>query len=85
MTFRTPLTRFPAVIATVALVASLGFASFLIGCKDQAGTPNAKPIKLAFVTNNASEFWKIAAAGVRKYEGEGKVQVDVKMPTNGTT
>jgi ribose transport system substrate-binding protein len=43
-----------------------------------------KPLKLAFVTNNASEFWKIAAAGVRKYEGEGKVQVDVKMPPNGT-
>ena len=45
---------------------------------------SAKPLKLAFVTNNASEFWKIAAAGVRKYEGEGKVQVDVKMPPNGT-
>ena len=44
----------------------------------------APAIKLAFVTNNASEFWKIAAAGVRKYEGEGKVQVDVKMPANGT-
>ena len=42
-------------------------------------------MKLAFVTNNASEFWKIAAAGVRKYEEESKVQVDVKMPPNGTT
>jgi ribose transport system substrate-binding protein len=46
--------------------------------------PAAKVLKLAFVTNNASEFWKIAAAGVRKYEKEGKVQVDVKMPPNGT-
>jgi ribose transport system substrate-binding protein len=44
-----------------------------------------KGVKLAFVTNNASEFWKIAAAGVRKYEAEGKVQVDIKMPANGTT
>ncbi|MFO7178834.1 MAG: sugar-binding protein [Pseudomonadota bacterium] len=48
-------------------------------------TPARKPVKLAFVTNNASEFWKIASAGVRKYESEGKVQVDVKMPSNGTT
>jgi ribose transport system substrate-binding protein len=44
-----------------------------------------KVVKLAFVTNNASEFWKIAAAGVRKYEKESKVQVDIKMPPNGTT
>jgi len=42
-------------------------------------------LKLAFVTNNASEFWKIAAAGVHKYEKEANVQVDVKMPPNGKT
>jgi ribose transport system substrate-binding protein len=48
------------------------------------GNANAKVYKLAFVTNNASDFWKIAAAGVKKYEKEGKVQVDVKMPPNGT-
>ena len=42
-------------------------------------------LKLAFVTNNTSEFWKIAANGVHKYEAEGKVQVDIKMPPNGTT
>jgi ribose transport system substrate-binding protein len=54
-----------------------------------AGSPGGgsaeKPVKLAFVTNNASEFWKIAAAGIHKYEHESKVQVDVKMPPNGTT
>jgi ribose transport system substrate-binding protein len=44
-----------------------------------------KPVKLAFVTNNASEFWKIAAAGIHAYEKEAKVQVDVKMPPSGTT
>jgi ribose transport system substrate-binding protein len=48
-------------------------------------TEAAKVVKLAFVTNNASEFWKIAAAGVHKYEKESKVQVDIKMPSNGTT
>ncbi len=50
-----------------------------------AAAPAEKVVKLAFVTNNASEFWKIAAAGVRKYEKESKVQVDIKMPSNGTT
>jgi ribose transport system substrate-binding protein len=42
-------------------------------------------LKLAFVTNNASEFWKIAAAGVHKYEKQAGVQVDIKMPPNGKT
>ncbi len=72
---------------------------FLSGCSKQsdssgagaAADPSAGPgsasdiVKLAFVTNNASEFWKIAAAGVHKYEAESKVQVDIKMPSNGTT
>jgi ribose transport system substrate-binding protein len=43
-----------------------------------------KIVKLAFVTNNASQFWRIAEAGLRKYEQEGKVQVDMKMPPNST-
>ena len=43
-----------------------------------------KIVKLAFVTNNSSQFWKIAEAGLRKYEKEAKVQVDMKMPPNGT-
>ncbi|AUX45156.1 sugar ABC transporter substrate-binding protein [Sorangium cellulosum] len=49
------------------------------------GGPKPKSVKLAFITNNSSEFWKIAQAGIRKYEQESKVQVDVKMPPNGTT
>lgn len=74
------------------------FALALAGCsKNESGgtaaatgsaaaTPaTQKVLKFAFVTNNASEFWKIAAAGVRKYESESKIQVDVKMPSNGTT
>jgi ribose transport system substrate-binding protein len=45
---------------------------------------SSKLIKLAFVTNNPSGFWKIATAGIRKYEEESKIQVDIKMPPNGT-
>src|ERR1035438_8119965 len=52
---------------------------------DRGGSGSSKVVKLAFVTNNSSEFWKIAAAGVHKYEKESKVQVDIKMPPNGTT
>jgi ribose transport system substrate-binding protein len=44
-----------------------------------AGTP----LKLAFVTNNASDFWKIASAGVHKYEQEAGVTVEIKMPPTG--
>jgi ribose transport system substrate-binding protein len=46
--------------------------------------PDGAQLKLAFVTNNASDFWKIAAAGVKKYEGEANVKVDVRMPPTGT-
>jgi ribose transport system substrate-binding protein len=60
-------------------------ASTSTGAGGGGATPSAKIVKLAFVTNNASEFWKIAAAGVHKYEQESKVQVDIKMPSNGTT
>jgi ribose transport system substrate-binding protein len=81
---------FPA--ATIA-VSVLVFA----GCKKEGGeadagarerrvhkAPEGTPLKLAFVTNNVSPFWKIASAGVQKYEKESGVQVDIKMPTNGT-
>src|SRR5206468_4150207 len=47
------------------------------------GCNREKVLKLAFVTNNASEFWKIASNGVHKYENEAKVQVDIKMPSSG--
>lgn len=74
-----------------------GFALLLGACRQKesaatssaasspSGTSAQKQLKLAFVTNNASEFWKIAAAGIRKYEHESKVQVDLKMPPNGAT
>lgn len=44
----------------------------------------AKVVKLAFVTSGTSEFWKIAAAGVHKYEQEARIQVDIKAPPNST-
>jgi len=48
-----------------------------------APAPN-KVLKLAFVTNGPGEFWKVASAGVHKYEKEAKVQVDIKIPPTGS-
>ena len=76
------------------LLATLPLA--LIGCNNKssasagAGAGSAEPaaeakiVKLGFVTNNPSQFWKIAEAGLKKFEREAKVQVDLKMPPNGT-
>lgn len=66
----------------------------VIGClalggachRSSGGGGGAEPklVKLAFVTNNTSEFWKIAGAGIHKFEKEAKVQVDLKYPSTGT-
>jgi ribose transport system substrate-binding protein len=40
-------------------------------------------VKLAFVTNNASEFWKIAEKGLEKARKEKGIQIDIKLPTAG--
>jgi len=76
--------------SAVAVSVLAGAALVSVACGGSGGggssaTPEPKVVKLAFVTNNTSEFWKIAGNGVHKYEQEGKVQVDIKMPPNGKT
>lgn len=45
----------------------------------------ATPLRLAFVTNNAADFWTIARRGVEKAERElGDVKVDFRIPSDGT-
>lgn len=45
---------------------------------------SAKSFKLAFVTNNASDYWTIARKGVEKADAElNEVTVDFKMPGSG--
>jgi len=71
--------------------------STLIGlsCQERAGTGNttaptnagggSKNIKLAFVTNNASDYWTIARKGVEKADAElDNVTVEFKLPPDGT-
>src|SRR5258706_2143436 len=84
----------------VAATLLIGSLTIFAGCKDDKGggagtaktgvkkqvfkAPDGATLKLAFVTNNASDFWKIAAAGVQKYKDEAKINVDVRMPPTGT-
>lgn len=58
------------------------------GAKPAAGTKSeaaGKPHKVAFVTNNASDYWTIAKKGVEKAEKEfPEIAVDFRMPQDGT-
>jgi len=83
-------------IALICLTLTFG----LLGASCQPGTGNTattgntaggntstsgKNFKLAFVTNNASDFWTIARKGVEKADGElNNVTVDFKLPSEGT-
>ena len=75
--------------ASVKALAGIGILSLLtagvaLAEKQVHKAADGAPIKLAFVTNNSSDFWRIAEAGVKKYVAESGVQCDVKMPPTGT-
>ena len=71
----------------VLLLSALLFGS----CKPAANTAatngspaTGKEIKLAFVTNNASDYWTIARKGVEKADAElADVTVEFKLPGSG--
>jgi ribose transport system substrate-binding protein len=46
--------------------------------------PDGAAIKIAFVTNNSSDFWNIAQKGVEKFEKEANIKVDMKRPDGST-
>ncbi len=49
------------------------------------GDDGGEKTRLAFITNNSSDFWTIARAGVEKAEAElGDVEVDFILPPEGT-
>ena len=45
--------------------------------------PQGTELKLAIVTNNASDYWKVFAFGVREYEKKAGVKIDILMPPSG--
>lgn len=67
---------------TIAAVCAMGLTTLAAGDSKKVHTFSG-PLQLAFITNNSSDFWKIAAAGVHRYEKEAHVHVDIKMPPTG--
>lgn len=80
-----PMKKFPSVIPVLCLVVAL------VGCGKKESAPAGadaaatKPLKLAFVSNNAANFWTIARAGCNaaatKVPG---VTVDFRIPSNAS-
>ena len=71
-------------VITIALGA---LAICMCSCGNKQAAEKAggeKQVHIAFVTNNVSDFWKIAEAGVKKGEAEFNATCDLKMPTTGT-
>ena len=75
-------------VAFVLAVACVGICLCSCGTKKAASPSPAAPAEkkahVAFVTNNVSDFWKIAEAGVRQAEKDFNATCDVRMPTQGT-
>ncbi len=78
------------IVSLVAIGCSSNDASGTADKKDATaagGTASTdkKDLQLAFVTNNASDFWKIAEKGVEKAEKEDPtLKVDFKIPPTGS-
>jgi ribose transport system substrate-binding protein len=73
-------------ITALCLLACAPAATFA-GCKPQQSRQDApgKKLRLAFVTNNASDFWTIARRGTEKAtQGLPDVEVDFRIPGEGT-
>jgi ribose transport system substrate-binding protein len=74
------------------LLLAIGLALVTPGCgkKDEAagpaGTAPQKKLKLAFVSNNAANFWTIARAGCNDAAKElGDIDVDFRIPSAGSS
>ena len=77
----------------VNLIVLIGLLFIFTSCQPVANTGNStvnadgdgKNLKLAFVTNNASDYWTIARKGVEKADAElNNVTVEFKLPGEGT-
>ncbi len=67
----------PALFCGLAATIAFSHAAF--------GQADKKPLNLAFVTNNASDFWVIARAGCDQAQKEvPNIKVEFKTPADGT-
>jgi ribose transport system substrate-binding protein len=60
------------------------FHTKLRDLKKAGDKPSGGEFKVAFVSNNAEEFWKIAERGCEKAARDFNVEVEFRMPANGT-
>jgi ribose transport system substrate-binding protein len=69
-------------ILKLAIAFSIVACSLLTACSRQ-GTGSTK--RVAFVTNNAADFWSIARKGCEKADAElPNIEVDFRIPADGT-
>jgi ribose transport system substrate-binding protein len=71
-------------LGVVLGLACIGVAS---GCGggNRNETGSAKPVRLAFVTNNSADFWTIARRGVEKADAElADVEAEFRITADGT-
>jgi ribose transport system substrate-binding protein len=62
-------------------------ACVVAGCRSSGGADEsaARPLKLAFVTNNSADFWTIARRGVEKADEElADVEAEFRLTSDGT-
>jgi ribose transport system substrate-binding protein len=72
-------------VSTLVLVASIVFTSCKPSTNTSTGTTAGKKHKLAFVTNNASDFWTIAQKGTEKAAKEVPgIEVEFRINSDGT-
>ena len=81
--------RLPKSALVVSIASALLTLTFLTGCQPKTNesnsnaTPASKKYKLAFVTNNASDFWTIARKGTEKAAAEiPGIQVEFRINDN---
>jgi ribose transport system substrate-binding protein len=65
----------------LALIGIFGFTLTLTGC--HSGDDKKKPL-VAFVSNNAEQFWTFAERGAEKAAAEFDVQLSFRKPSDGT-
>jgi len=68
------------VAVLVGIIGVVSGGALVGGCQPAA----TDQVRVAFVTNNASDFWKIAEAGTKKAAEELGCDVSFKIPATGT-
>jgi ribose transport system substrate-binding protein len=76
---------FALCIGALALASACGKEQPEQGPGTPGGPPASKPLRIAFVTNNAADYWTIARKGCEQAQRElSNVSVEFRIPADGT-